>query len=73
MCWFESDICGALHHAADRLDASWANATAMRATIVKQSINKSNYSIDQNGWLFRIRINSEELLETEMSNGLFHH
>lgn len=43
------------------------------ATIVKQSINKSNYGIDQSGWLLQIGINSQELLGTEMSNGLFHH
>ena len=43
------------------------------STIVKQSINKSNYGIDQSGWLLQIGINSQELLGTEMSNGLFHH
>jgi hypothetical protein len=43
------------------------------ATIVKQSINKSNYGIDQSGWLLQIGINSQELQGTEMSNGLFHH
>lgn len=43
------------------------------ATIVQQSINKSNYGIDQSAWLLQIGINSQELLGTGTSNGLFHH